>query len=42
MNQSELLQRYLGIDVKLFLTGSDMSLLMSAGKAHILDIRLAI
>jgi hypothetical protein len=42
MNQSKLLQRYLGMDVKLVLTGSDMSLLMSAGKAHILDIWLVI
>ena len=42
INQSELLQRYLGMGVKLFLTGCEMSLLMFAGKAHILDTRLAI
>ena len=40
--QTELLQRYVGLGVKLILAGSDMSLLMSAGKSRVSDIRSAI
>ena len=40
--QPELLQRYVGMGVKLILAGSDLSLLMSAGKARVSDIRAAI
>jgi 2-keto-3-deoxy-L-rhamnonate aldolase RhmA len=40
--QPELLRRYVGMGVKFILAGSDMSLLMSAGKARVSDIRSAI
>ncbi|MDE0992409.1 MAG: aldolase/citrate lyase family protein [Rhodospirillales bacterium] len=39
--QPELLQKYIGMGVKLILAGSDLSLLMSAGKARVADIRAA-
>jgi len=38
----ELLQKYVGMGVKLILSGSDLSLLMSAGKVRVADIRAAI
>jgi 2-keto-3-deoxy-L-rhamnonate aldolase RhmA len=40
--QPELVRRYVGMGVKFILAGSDMSLLMSAGKARVSDIRSAI
>jgi 2-keto-3-deoxy-L-rhamnonate aldolase RhmA len=39
--QPDLLQKYIGMGVKLILAGSDLSLLMSAGKARVADIRAA-
>jgi 2-keto-3-deoxy-L-rhamnonate aldolase RhmA len=39
--QPELLKKYIGMGVKLILSGSDLSLLMAAGKARVADIRAA-
>jgi 2-keto-3-deoxy-L-rhamnonate aldolase RhmA len=39
--QPDLLQKYIGMGVKLILAGSDLSLLMAAGKARVADIRAA-
>jgi 2-keto-3-deoxy-L-rhamnonate aldolase RhmA len=39
--QPDLLQKYIGMGVKLILSGSDLSLLMAAGKTRVADIRAA-
>ena len=39
--QPELLQKYIGMGVKLIIAGSDLSLLMAAGKARVFDVRAA-
>ena len=40
--QPALLQKYIGMGVRLVLAGSDLSLLMAAGKARVADVRAAL
>ena len=39
--QPELLKKYIAMGVKLILSGSDLSLLMAAGKQRVIDVRQA-